>query len=164
MLNRFFNRYRKGGCLPWLMVRADSRKRSEDRFRSVTKEHVKIIIRLFSLSVTKEQEKRVIRPSLKCHSGGGDVARRHPDRCLLVLPFSRISKMSWWTSSSVCPPLRERQTPPRTLVKRDVFPRAKKTGFHGPGVYSQFMSVPTESQFYQMKPPTIRRFTTLNAK
>jgi hypothetical protein len=35
-------------------VRADSRKRSSDYFRSVTKEHAKIIIRLFS----------------KCRSGG----------------------------------------------------------------------------------------------
>jgi hypothetical protein len=28
------------------------------------------------LSVTKEHEKRVIRPSLKCHSGGGEESRR----------------------------------------------------------------------------------------
>jgi len=34
-------------------------------------------------SVTKEHEKRVIRPSLKCRSGGGNVNRRYPDGYLL---------------------------------------------------------------------------------
>jgi len=49
MMNRFFNRYRKGGCLPWLIDRADSKKIvKKDNFGNVIKEHKKIVIRQFS--------------------------------------------------------------------------------------------------------------------
>jgi hypothetical protein len=59
MLNRFSTDIATGDvCYPQRM--ADSKKWSLDHFLIVTKEHVKIIIRLFS----------------KCHSGGGEESRR----------------------------------------------------------------------------------------
>jgi hypothetical protein len=39
------------------------------------------------LSVTKEHEKRVIRPSLKCHSGGGNVNEDVLTDVFSSLPF-----------------------------------------------------------------------------
>jgi isoprenylcysteine carboxyl methyltransferase (ICMT) family protein YpbQ len=44
---------------------------SEGQGGHVTKEYVKIIIRLFSLSVTKEHEKIVIRPFSNCQKRAG---------------------------------------------------------------------------------------------
>ena len=66
MVNRFSTDIARGDVRHWGEM-ADTRKQSSEYFRCVTKEHVKIIIRIFS----------------KCHSGGGNVNRRYPDGYLL---------------------------------------------------------------------------------